>query len=159
MGLFDFLFKRSDCGKHTIATCRLLNSIRRQNPTLSTVEALLQVVIDRYSNEDDVTKILANIHENCFFDENEYPDNNWGLKFGLMDVAVCCIFFEYGAAPFNGDKYLIGKIGQVMREEGFTSREINGDQYPQNDFPKVIFSKYLLRKTLSPASLQWRNWM
>ena len=159
MGLFDFLFKRTDCGKHTVATCRLLNSIRRQNPTLTTVATLLRVVIDRYGDEDDVTKILANIYDNCFFDEDEFPNNDWGLKFGLMDVVVCCIYFEYGAKPFNQDKYLIGKIGQVMREEGFTSLEINGIKYPQSAFPVDMFTKYLVRKNLTPAYLRWREWM
>lgn len=155
MGLFDFFFKRTDCGKHTITTCRLLNSIKRQNSNLSEIEALLQIVLSRYGdNVANITSILANIYHNSFYDGSENK-----LKFGLMDVVVCCIYFEYGARPFNDDKYLIGKIGQLMREEGFTSREINGVPCSSEDFPEAIFNQYLARKELTPAYLQWRNWM
>lgn len=158
MGVFDAIFGMTAAGKITTSTCKMINVIRRLNPSLSDVEVALQTVAERFGKESDITKIIVG---NLYFLKFSYDPDDSGeddVKFGLMDLVVYIVYFEVGPRAFD-DRYLIGKIGQRMREEGFTSKEINGRTYQEDEFPVTYYRKYVVGQSIDTLDLNWRIWM
>lgn len=158
MGIFDFIFSLTSAGKLTTSACQMINSTRRESPALPEFELFLKVIEARCGKSSDVaTQIIGNIYyQNFGYSEDEKGSDD--TKFGLMDLILYFIYFELGSSPFQ-DRNLIGKIGQLMREQGFTSKEINGKIYNYEDFPEKYSTNYVIRREISIIPLNWRSWM
>lgn len=157
VGIFDKFFLMTSVGKITKSTCGLLNVNRRNNLDFTDVEVIFSVVVDKFGEDSSITQRIIG---NFYFIKFDYDSDSYGeddVKFGLMDLVVHIIYFELGAAPFS-DRSLVSKIGQLMRDEGFTSKEINGKVYGAEDFPKEFYQKYIAKKGVSMIDLNWRLW-
>jgi hypothetical protein len=158
MGIFEAIFSYTVAGKIAKATCAMLNVTRRLNTSISDLEVMFRVIEERFGEGSDITaKIIGNI----YFIKFEYDVDDFGeddVRFGLMDILVYIIYFELGPKAFD-DRYIVGKFGKLMREEGFTSKEINGIVYASADFPQEYFNKYVVRRNIDILDLDWRMWM
>lgn len=158
MGIFETIFSYSAAGKITKATCAMLNVIRRLNTSISDLDVMFRVMEERFGERPEITiKIIGSIYFRKFnYDVDDFAED--GVRFGLMDILVYIIYFELGPKAFD-DRYIVGKIAKLMREEGFTSKEINGIVYDSSDFPRYYYDKYVVRRNIELLDLDWRLWM
>jgi hypothetical protein len=158
VGILNKIFLMTSVGKIAKSTCGLLNVVRRNNLNFSDVEVILATIEERFGGDSSKAQtIIGNIYYNKF----SYDADNFGeddVKFGLMDLVVHIVYFELRPSPFN-DRSLVYKIGQLMRDEGFTSKEINGKVYESDDFPMSFFEKYIVKKGVDMIDLNWRLWL
>lgn len=157
MGIFQYIFSLTPSGKIAKSTCGIFNTIRRRNVDKSELEIYFLMLENRFGeNSDVVARIVGNIYYQKFF-PSDSPGAD-GLKLGFMDFLVYILYFELGARVFD-DINLIGKAGQILREEGFSTKEINGRIYDSGEFPKVYFDKYVKSRECKMLDLEWRDWM